>query len=210
MVDVGVVEIVDRFPAFSRGNAIGRQRMVEGLGAVHMPRIAHVIVVAAVAGGGEGIMPSHRVLHDLDQRLELAVEGLGGKARCRVAAAQQRAGDGGVQRIVQPLVHLARGQCLEIRALAARDVDHLDPLAGAHQIGAGRRRLDADVVDGVGQRLGQDVQPLSRWRCGAGDSQFDVGCSVLRLRAHVGARYRHDQNAVARDLEFGAVSRRAL
>ena len=147
-------------------------------------------------------MPANRVLHDLDQRFELAVEGLGRQSRRRIAAAQQRARHGRVESIVETLVHLARGECLEVRALTAGDVDHLDPLTGAHQIGIGRRRLDADVVDRIGERFRQNVQPLARGRCCAGDSQLDGGGRVLFLGRHCRARYGHDQNAVARYLEF--------
>ena len=52
-----------------------------------MAGIAHVVVVTRVAGGGEGVMAAHRVLHDLNERFELAVEGLGWEARSGIAAA---------------------------------------------------------------------------------------------------------------------------
>ena len=100
-----------------------------------MARITHVVVVARIAGGCEGVVPSDRILHDLHQRLEIAVESLGRQARRRIAAAQQRARDGRVKRQVQPLVDLAGGKGLEIRTLPAGDVDDLDEFSGPDEIG---------------------------------------------------------------------------
>ena len=185
---------------------MGRQHPVEVLGAVHVAGIAHVIVVAAVAGRGEGIVPAHRVLNDLDQRFELAVEGLRRQAWCRVAAAQQGARHGGVEREVETLVDLAGGQRLEIRALTTRDVDHLDPLTGPHQIGIGGGRPDADVVDRVGERLGQDVEALAGGRCRTGDSQLDGGGRVLFFGRHVRPGHCNNKQPVARDRQLGAVA----
>ena len=76
VVNIGVVEIIERFPALARRNAIGRQSMVEIIGAIDMARIAHVVVIARIAGGGEGIMAPDRILDDLHQRLEIPIERL--------------------------------------------------------------------------------------------------------------------------------------
>ena len=61
----------------------------------------------------------------------------------------------------QSLVERARGEALEVGALAAGDIDDLDIFAGANHIGFGRRLVDADVLKGIGQRLGQER--LVRW-----------------------------------------------
>ena len=85
-----------------------------------MAGIAHVVVIARIAGGGEGVVAADRILDDLDQRLEIAVEGLGRQAGRRIAAAEQRARDGGIERQIEALVDLAGGKGLEIGALPAR------------------------------------------------------------------------------------------
>ena len=64
----------------------------------------------------------------------------------RIALAGQRARRGDVERMLDALVELARREALEVGALPAGDVDDLDILAGAHEIGLGRRMLDADIV----------------------------------------------------------------
>src|SRR5438093_126782 len=63
IVDPRVVEIIDRFPALARRHLIRFERAIEILGAVHMARIADIVIIAAVAGGGEEVMPPDRVLH---------------------------------------------------------------------------------------------------------------------------------------------------
>ena len=77
IVDPRVVEIIDRFPALARRHLIRFERAIEILGAVPMARIADIVIIAAVAGGGEEVMPPDRVLDDFHQRLEVEAEHLG-------------------------------------------------------------------------------------------------------------------------------------
>ncbi len=74
VIDIGVVEIVERFPALATGDAIRCQRCIEIVGAVCMPRIAHIVIITGVARGREGVVAADRVLDDLYQRFEIAVE----------------------------------------------------------------------------------------------------------------------------------------
>ena len=73
----------------------------------------------------------------------------------RIALPHQRARRGDVERMLHALVELARGEALEVGALAAGDVDDLDVFAGAHEIGLSRRIVDADILQRIGKRLGQ-------------------------------------------------------
>ena len=75
-VDIGVVEKVDRRPAAICADLVGGERAVEIVRAVGVAEIAHVLIVAGGAGEIERVVPADGVLHDLDQRIAVAVEEL--------------------------------------------------------------------------------------------------------------------------------------
>ena len=203
LVDVGVVEIVEGLPALSGPDAVGLQRPVEVLRAIDVPGVAHVVVVAGVAGGGESIVATAGVLHDLDQRLELAIERLGRQAGRGIAAPGQRAGHRGVQRHIHPEIDLAEGEGLEVGALAPLDIDDLDELAGLHQIGRRGRGADPEILAGVAERLGQEG--ISRPPCvPAPDEQLDRRRGVLPGRIHPAPDGAEQHEAVAGHRKFGS------
>ena len=103
--------------------------------------------------------------------------------------------------MLQALVERARGKALEVGALAPGDVDDLDIFAGANQIGLGRRPVDADILNGIGQRLGQ-VRLMRRANAAPPDVKPDRRRGILRADIHGAARRGDDQEAVAGDGEF--------
>ena len=111
-----------------------------------MAGIALVVIIARVAGKAEGVVTADGVAHHLDQRLHALIEGLGEQAGQGIALPCHRARGGDVERMLLTLVELAGGEALEVGALASRDIDDLDVLAGAHEIGLGRRMVDADIL----------------------------------------------------------------
>ena len=155
-IDAGIVEEVERHPALARGDPVRREFFVEIVGAVDVPGIALVVVIARVTGKPEGIVAPDCVANHLHQRLHLLIEGFGEQAGERIALSHQRARRGDVERTLDPLVELARGKALEVGALATGDVDDLNIFPGAHEIGCGRRPVDANILQRVGKRLGQD------------------------------------------------------
>ena len=184
--------------------------MIEILGAIHVAGIAHVIVVARIAGRGESIMPANRVLHDFNQRLKFAVKGFGWQARGGITATQQRAGDCGVERQVKSLVNFARRQGLKIRTLTTGDIDHLDIFTSAHQIGCSCACLDADILQGISHGFWQDTGAISRLAT-ARNAQFYIGSRILIFRRHGSTRSRNDENAITLNFEFsGRTGRRAF
>ena len=132
-VNAGVVEEVERHPALARGDPVGRQRLVEIIGAVDVAGIAEVVVIARIAGKREGVVAADGVAHHLDQRLHVLVEAFGAEAGVRIALPHQSARRGDVERMLDALVELARGETLEVGALAPGDVDDLDVLAGTRR-----------------------------------------------------------------------------
>ena len=106
----------------------------------------------------------------------------------------------------QSLVERARGKALEVRALAAGDIDDLDIFAGAHEIGLGRRLVDADILNGIGQRLGQ-VRLVRRANAAPPDVKPDRRCGILCADIHGATRGCDDQEAVAGDGEFAGCPR---
>ena len=111
-----------------------------------MAGITLVVIIARVAGKPEGIVAPDGVAHHLHQRLHALIEGFGAQAGERIALPHQRARRGDVERMLHALVELARGEALEVGALPPGDVDDLDIFAGAHEIGLGRRMVDADIL----------------------------------------------------------------
>ena len=165
-VDRRVEEEVDGHPAGARRDALVGQRAVEILRAVDVPGIADVVVIFGGAGEREGVVAAARVLHHLDQRLHVLVVIFRMQAGHRVARAHQRAGRRHVERMIAPLVQLARRKALEVGALAAVDVDDLEIVAGLHEIGFRGRRMDAQVDDRIGERVGRAAisSPSGSWR----------------------------------------------
>ena len=127
----------------------------------------------------------------------------------RIALPHQPARRRGVERTLDALVELARGEALEIGALAAGDIDDLDVFAGAHEIGLRRRAVDADILQRIGERLGQRrlVWPED---ASALDVHTDRRRRVLRAGLHRRTRRSHEQNPVAGDGELRRSSRKGL
>ena len=103
-------------------------------------------------------MAADRVLHDLDQRLHVLIEGLRAEAgqsdsSARSACASWSTSSG----CSMPLSSLRAAKALEVGALAAGDVDDLDVLAGPDDIGLGRRAVDADILQGSASGSGRGV-----------------------------------------------------
>ena len=143
-----------------------------------MAGITGVVVKARIASGGERIVTSTGVLDHFHHGLEIETEGLGGEARRGVGAARQRPRHRGIERVLQPLVELSCRETLEVRHLAARDIDNLDVFAGLHLISLRRGGPNPDVLQRVGQRFRQIVQARLGARPGALDQQFDIGRRV--------------------------------
>jgi hypothetical protein len=57
--------------------------------------------------------------------------------------------------MLNSLVEFARRKTLEVGALPPGNVDDLNIFAGAHEIGPSRRFVDADVLQRIRKRLGQ-------------------------------------------------------
>ena len=204
-VDAGVVKEVERHPALARGDAVGRELRVEIVRAVDVSGIALVVVIARVTGEPEGIVASDRVAHHLHQRLHLLIEGFGEQAGKRIALPHQRARRGDIERMLNSLVELARGKALEIGALAPGNVDDLDEFAGAHDIGLGGRLVDADILQRIGERLGQR-RLVRHAQAAAPDVDADRRRRILRAGLHGLAGRGHDQQAIARDGEFARIA----
>ena len=107
--------------------------------------------------------------------------------------------------MLDSLVELARGEALEVGALPPGDVDDLDIFAGTHDIGLSRRVVDADVLQrdrpaalAGGFRSRGRMRLRNTWR----RIGVAVSCAPASI-AHAGRS--HDQQAVARDGEFGCV-----
>ena len=181
VVQIGVVEEVDGFPAAAGGYAVRVQHGVEVVAAVDVARVANFLVVLGVARRVEGVVAAHRVVDDLDHRFEVVREVLGVEARHRVAGAHEAAGDGGVQGSLHAAVQLGGVEALEVRALASFHVDDLDELACLHLVGPCRGGPDAEVLVLVGQRGGEDLEARRRGS-GSVDEGNDIGRCVLFLR----------------------------
>ena len=104
--------------------------------------------------------------------------------------------------MLHALVELARGKALEVGALPPGNVDDLDIFAGAHDVGLRRRLVDADILKRIGERLWQ-VGFARATKPAAKHVEADGRRRILRAGFHGGAWRGHDQQAVARDGEFG-------
>ena len=166
-----------------------------------MAGIALVVIIARVAGKAEGIVAADRVANHLYQRLHPLIEGFREQAGKGIALPRHRSRRGDVERVFLTLVELARGEALEVGALAPGDIDDLDILAGANEIGLCRRLIDADVLKRVGERLGQQ-RFVRRAQARAHDVKADRRRRILRAGLHRRTRRGHNQQTIARDSEF--------
>ena len=141
-VEAGVVEEVERLPALARRDLERRHLPVEVLRAVHVARIAHVLVVLRRAGEREGVVPPDRVADDLDQRIHVHVVELPLQAGLRVRLAHEASRRGRVEASLLARLELAPVEREEVRALLALDVDHLDELTRANLVGERGRGVD--------------------------------------------------------------------
>ena len=185
-----VVEEVQRGPAAPGRDAEPAELPVEVVGAVHVARVAHVLVVLGVAGQRERVVPAHGVAHHLDQRAHVLVEELAGQPRLRVRVTHQVAGGGRVQAPLHAVVEPPRVERQEVRALAALDVDDLDVLAGLDLVRERGRGIHPQVEHGVGQR-GRQLGLARRPGLRPPDLEHQVGRRVVRVHGHQPARGRH-------------------
>ena len=193
VIDVGIEEQVDRHPALACAHAIGLQRIVEVVGAVHVPGITHVIVVFGRARRPEGVVPPAGVLNDLDQRFEIDVVKLGVQAGCGIRRADHVASGGGIQVAFDTLFQQWCIETLKIRTFATFDVDNLDIVAGPDLVGKGGACRNAVVEQGVRERV---WQANYRFLVLAGTTMYEhdeVGRGVLRVGPH--DVVRHGNNA---------------
>ena len=85
-----------------------------------MAGITLVVIIARVAGKPEGIVAADGVAHHLHQRLHVLIEAFGAEAGVRIALPHQRARCGDVERMLDALVELARGESTGSRCTGAR------------------------------------------------------------------------------------------
>ena len=160
-----------------------------------MAGVADIVVVLRRAGEVEAVVPAHRVLDDLDRRLEVRVEQLREESRRRICRAHENAGRGGIDIALHATVEPGRRERLEVRALAALDVENLDVLALAHLVGVGRSGADAELVTGIGKGLGYAA--LGRGRRIEARHEHLQPCRRILLRCiHGPARGGDDDDAV--------------
>ena len=129
---------------------LGCELLVEIFAAIDMAGIALVVIIARVASKPEGIVTAGGVANHLYERLLALIEGLGVEAVTvseRVVVTSNGCS--------LSLVELARREALKIAALASGDVDDLDVISGAHEIGLCGRVVDANILQWVGERFRQ-------------------------------------------------------
>ena len=201
-VNHGVVEVIQRFPALAWRYAIGRKRTIEIVRAIDMARIAHIVIVTAVAGSRERIVTSDRILNDLDQRLEMAPEGFRGQARSGVAAASQGTGDRCIERTLDPLVELTHGKTLEISALPTCDVDNLDKFTRLDEIGGSRGSGNSHLLNRIAQGIRQKIFVFPDNRLRPLDQHLNIGRYILPFSIHDRAGGDNNQQPRSGDLEL--------
>ncbi len=207
-IKAGVVEEVQRLPALAPRDPERGDLAVEVLAAVHVARVAHVLVVLRRAGQREAVVPADRVLHDLHERIHVHVEALAIQPRLRIGRAHQRPRRRRVQAALDPVLQLARVERQEVRALAPLDVDDLDVLARLDLIGERRRPVDADVEAWLGQRR-RELRRRPRERLGAVDLDGDRrGRPAAVDDAAAGRGHDHRRGPVGSEL--GPLARRGL
>ena len=162
-----------------------------------MAGIADIVVILGRAGQREGIVPAAGVLDHFDQRQHVLIIVFRVQARHRVGVFHQRARGGHVERVLDSLVELARCEALEIGALPTVHIEDLDVVARFHEIGLGGGRMNADVGNRVGQRIGK-FEPGHALDHRAADIDGQRCRRVLRFEIHDPAGGRDDGDAVAR------------
>ena len=202
-----VVEKIERGPSGARRNPERRDRAVEVVGAVGVPRVAHVCVIFGRTGEHERVMPADSVAYHFHQRLHARVEVFAVQTGPRHRLTHQRARCRGIDAPLLPCCQRCRVEGDEIGTLFPLDIHDLDVVAGGHAIGAGRRCGHPHIeLRGSERRRRLD----GRWRldgCG-GQRQFEQGRRRLILRRHFLAR--SEQQAAHRRTRFdhGATARR--
>ena len=210
VVQPGIEEEVDRHPAGPPRDPVRRQRGVEIVRTVDVAGIADIVVILGGTGQRKGIVAPAGVLDHLNQRLHLLVIVFRVQTRHRIGMAHQCPGGGHVQRMGNALVQLARGETLEIGALAPVHIEDLDIVAGLDEIGLGSGRMHPDIGNRIGQRVGQ-FEPGRAFQHRAADEHGQRRGGVLRLEIHDAAGGRDDHDPLAAGGKaFGRARRRAV
>ncbi len=170
----GVEEEVEGGPALPLGDPVRIEDAVEVVGAVDVPRVAHVLVVLRVAGELERVVPSDRVAHHLDERVHVGVVELPEEAGRGIRGPGDGAGHRRVEAAFDSVLELAPVEGEEVGALLALDVDDLDVLAGANLVREGCRLVDAEVEPRLGER-GRKLELAVLPRRAAADLDEQVG-----------------------------------
>ncbi len=159
-----------------------------------MPEIAGVLVSADRAGEPERVVAADRVLHDLDERIAVAIEELREQAGLRVGEPGHRARRRRVEAEHGSFVERAAVEGEEVRALAARDVDDLDVLALEDLEALGARDVDADVETRLGERLGQARLAGRGGTCAADEDQHVARRCLVPDQHRLGGRGDDDDD----------------
>jgi hypothetical protein len=104
--------------------------------------------------------------------------------------------------MLDPLVEFPRRKALEIRALAAIDVEDLDIVARLDMVGPRGGRLDAQIERGIGEGFGQVMQD-GPGRISTPDRQDQRRQSLLPVRRHGGSGGGQQQMTRALDGKAG-------
>jgi hypothetical protein len=100
-VNSSVVEKIDGGPSLTRSNAVGVQLPIEVVRAIGVPGISHIGVVLGGTSQRKSVVPTHRVSHDLNQRLHLLII----EFRIETGAGIRRAHQGSRCSCVQSALH---------------------------------------------------------------------------------------------------------
>ena len=141
-------------------------------------------------------MPAARVLNDLDERVEIDVEILRIDARRGVDRPGQRTSRRRIDFPFESLVQSAKRESLEIGALPALHVEHLNVFAGLHLVANRFAGLHVDVLQRFRERVGRSELRRFRARIRPADVKGQAGRRILLPGQHGRSRRGNDQQAV--------------
>ena len=155
LVDPGVVEEIDRRPTAALLNAVVFQRIIEVVGTVWMPEVAHVLIIFGGTGETEGVVLAAGVLYHLHQWLHVLVKEFGKKTGPWVTRAHQCSRGGSVQSTFQTAIELFLRKRQKIRTFTTSHINDLKEFAGLYRVSASSAPLNSKIFTRIGQRLGQ-------------------------------------------------------
>ena len=118
-----------------------------------MAGITHVVIVLGGACDSEHVVATDRVLDDFNEWLLIGAVELCVQAWPWIGGAHQRPRGGRIQAAFQVLVESGLSEHLEVRALAAIDIDDLNEFSRLHLVGICGSRRDALLETRVGERI---------------------------------------------------------